>query len=140
MSDAAAERRVIDEVTKGLVINGQVRDAAEGKTFPVEDPSTGEILCEVADASPDDGMAALDAANKAQPDWAATAPRERGEIRNPANEAPVDAASVPFPPGTTVLMFGTAEPADRTPGDSRPLTFALFGLDIDVLANPRATP
>ena len=64
MSDADRERRVIEDVPKKLLIGGRERDAAEGKTFPVEDPSTGEILCEVADASPEDGMAALDAAHK----------------------------------------------------------------------------
>ena len=46
----------------------------------MEDPSTGETLCEVADASPADGKAALDAAVAAQPEWAAHPPRERGEI------------------------------------------------------------
>jgi succinate-semialdehyde dehydrogenase/glutarate-semialdehyde dehydrogenase len=86
MADAARERRIIDDVPKKLLIGGRERDAAEGKRFPVEDPSTGEILCEVADASPDDGMAALDAAAKAQAGWAATAPRERGEILRRAFE------------------------------------------------------
>ena len=86
MSDATAERRVIDEVTKGLVINGKVRDATGGRTFGVEDPSTGRVLCDVADASPEDGMAALDAASGAQAEWAATAPRERGEILRKAFE------------------------------------------------------
>ena len=86
MADAAQERRIIEDVPKKLLIGGRERDAAEGKTFPVEDPSTGEILCEVADASPDDGMAALDAAAKAQAEWAATAPRERGEILRRAFE------------------------------------------------------
>ena len=42
--------------------------------FGVEDPSTGEILREVADASPADGKAALDAAVAAQAEWAAYRP------------------------------------------------------------------
>ena len=37
-----------------------------GRTLAVEDPATGKALCEVADASPADGMAALDAAVAAQ--------------------------------------------------------------------------
>jgi succinate-semialdehyde dehydrogenase/glutarate-semialdehyde dehydrogenase len=45
------------------------------------------VLCEVADARPQDGVAALDAAVAAQADWAATAPRERGEILRSAFEA-----------------------------------------------------
>ena len=86
MSDEARERQVIEDVPKSLLINGKARDATEGKTFDVEDPSTGEILCQVADASPEDGMAALDAAAAAQDAWAATAPRERGEILRKAFE------------------------------------------------------
>jgi succinate-semialdehyde dehydrogenase/glutarate-semialdehyde dehydrogenase len=86
MGDADRERRVIEQVSKGLIIGGAVRDATDAKTFGVEDPSTGEILCDVADASPEDGMAALDAAADAQAAWAATAPRERGEILRRAFE------------------------------------------------------
>jgi len=56
------------------------------KTVPVEDPSTGEVIAEVADASPAQGIAALDAAVAAQADWAATDPRERGEILRRAFE------------------------------------------------------
>ncbi len=43
-------------------------------------------------------------------------------------------------PGTTVLRLETPEPADHVPGDARPLTFALYGLDIDVPTQSRATP
>ena len=46
----------------------------------VEDPATGEALCEVADATPEDATAALDAAVASQAEWAATPPNERGEI------------------------------------------------------------
>ncbi len=70
--------RVIDGVPKGLVIAG--RQVAGDATFAVEDPSTGETLCEVADATPEQGMAALDAAAAQQESWAATDPRARGEI------------------------------------------------------------
>jgi succinate-semialdehyde dehydrogenase/glutarate-semialdehyde dehydrogenase len=81
MRDAAArESAVVDGVRKGLFIEGSWGDSAGGKTLPVEDPSTGKVLCEVADATPDDAMKALDAAVAAQEGWAATAPRERSEI------------------------------------------------------------
>jgi len=46
----------------------------------VEDPSTGETLASVADATVADDKAALDAAVAAQADWTATPPRDRGEI------------------------------------------------------------
>jgi succinate-semialdehyde dehydrogenase/glutarate-semialdehyde dehydrogenase len=52
----------------------------------VEDPSSRSTLAHVADASVADGKAALDAAVAAQADWAATAPRDRGEILRAAFE------------------------------------------------------
>jgi succinate-semialdehyde dehydrogenase/glutarate-semialdehyde dehydrogenase len=78
MSIAASEQAVVDAVTPRLLIGGEWREADGGGRFPVEDPSTGEVLCEVADASPSDGVAALDAAVAAQAGWAAPPPRERG--------------------------------------------------------------
>ena len=80
------EQRVIDGVPKQLYIGGEWRDGGEG-TLPVEDPATGETLCEVADASVEDAKAALDAAVEAGPEFAATPPRERGEILRRAFEA-----------------------------------------------------
>jgi succinate-semialdehyde dehydrogenase / glutarate-semialdehyde dehydrogenase len=74
------EARVVDAVPTGLFIGGEWRPAANGRTLTVDDPSTGKALCEVADASPEDGMAALDAAAAAQASFAAVPPRERGEI------------------------------------------------------------
>ncbi|TCO30388.1 succinate-semialdehyde dehydrogenase/glutarate-semialdehyde dehydrogenase [Kribbella steppae] len=74
------EREVVEACPNELFIGGKWQAAAGGKTLAVEDPATGTTLCEVADASPADGVAALDAAVAAQADWAATAPRERGEI------------------------------------------------------------
>ncbi|HEY1973468.1 MAG TPA: aldehyde dehydrogenase family protein, partial [Pseudonocardia sp.] len=63
-----------------LFIAGRWRDAEHGATFDVEDPATGKSLGQVADASPTDAIAALDAAAAAQEDWAATPPRARSEI------------------------------------------------------------
>ena len=87
MSIATNERTVVDAVNPRLYIGGQWRDASGGGTLPVEDPATGEVLCEVADASPDDALAALDAAVAVQAEWAAHPPRERGEILRRAYEA-----------------------------------------------------
>ncbi|MEU4391894.1 NAD-dependent succinate-semialdehyde dehydrogenase [Kribbella sp. NPDC023855] len=74
------EQEVVEGCPTELFIAGKWRPAEGGKTLAVEDPATGTTLCDVADASPADGMAALDAAVAAQADWAATPPRERGEI------------------------------------------------------------
>jgi succinate-semialdehyde dehydrogenase / glutarate-semialdehyde dehydrogenase len=79
------EQHVVEQVPKQLYIGGQWRDGAKG-TLPVEDPSTAEVLCEVADASVDDAKAALDAAVDAGPEFAAMAPRDRGEILRRAFE------------------------------------------------------
>jgi succinate-semialdehyde dehydrogenase / glutarate-semialdehyde dehydrogenase len=87
---ASAEQRVVDDVPKALFIAGEWRDAAGSATFDVLDPSTGEVLCEVANASPDDGMAALAAAADAQAGWAARPPRERSEVLRRAFEALMD--------------------------------------------------
>ncbi|HEY2769711.1 MAG TPA: NAD-dependent succinate-semialdehyde dehydrogenase [Solirubrobacteraceae bacterium] len=83
---APEEQKILDEVPKQLYIAGQWRDGAKG-TLPVEDPSTGESLCEVADASEDDAKAALDAAVDAAEAWRNHPPRERGEILRRAFEA-----------------------------------------------------
>ena len=77
--------RVLDGVPKGLLINGKQIETEGG--VKVEDPSTGEILAAVADASPEQGIEALDAAVAAQDSWAATDPRERGEILRRAFES-----------------------------------------------------
>jgi succinate-semialdehyde dehydrogenase/glutarate-semialdehyde dehydrogenase len=80
MSVASRENEVVEAVERRLYIGGEWRDAEGGETFSVEDPSTGESLCEVADGTPGDAKAALDAAVEAQAGWAATSPNERGEI------------------------------------------------------------
>ena len=87
---ASDEQRVVDNVPKGLYTGGAWREATAAATFEVHDPSTAEVLCEVADAGPDDAMAALAAAADAQPSWAACPPRERGEILRRAFEALMD--------------------------------------------------
>ncbi|MGJ9422356.1 NAD-dependent succinate-semialdehyde dehydrogenase [Aeromicrobium sp. CF3.5] len=80
------EKTVIDAVHPQLFIAGQWRDAEGGRTLSVDDPSTGSTLVQVADASAADGAAALDAAVAAQAEWAASAPRDRGEILRTAFE------------------------------------------------------
>lgn len=83
---AISQQDLIASVPTGLLIGGSWRDSSDGGTFKVEDPSTGEILTEVADATVADGKAALDAAVAAQADWAKVPPRDRGEILRSAFE------------------------------------------------------
>ena len=53
-------------------------------SFPVHNPSCGQILAHVADASVEQGIEALDAACDARASWAATSVRERADILNRA--------------------------------------------------------
>lgn len=76
----ADEHVRVENVPTGLFIGGTWRASSSGSTFAVHDPSTGAVLAEVADATPEDGLAALDAAAAAQESWAATAPRTRSDI------------------------------------------------------------
>ena len=78
MSDR--EKALLGQIPTQLFIGGEWRDAASGKTFEVRDPSTNAVIAHVADASPEDGIRALDAAVAAQDAWAATSPRERSDI------------------------------------------------------------
>ncbi|TQN28322.1 succinate-semialdehyde dehydrogenase/glutarate-semialdehyde dehydrogenase [Haloactinospora alba] len=86
MITAGDETRVVERVAKQLFVGGQWRDAASRATFAVEDPSTTETLCEIADAATGDAFAALDVAARTQGEWASTAPRERAEILRRAYE------------------------------------------------------
>ena len=90
MSIATSEQSVVDSVEKQLFIGGEWRDASGGDTLAVEDPSTGDPLCEVADGTPEDAVSALDAASGMQSEWAKTPPRERGEILRRAFEKIVE--------------------------------------------------
>ena len=73
------ETALLEKVPRGLFIGGEWVDGSAG-TFPVIDPATGDTLVRIADASPEDGIRALDAAVAAQDEWAATAPRRRSDI------------------------------------------------------------
>jgi aminobutyraldehyde dehydrogenase len=59
-----------------LLINGTAI-TGEGRAESVLNPSTGEVLCEVNEASADQLRQAVDAAQAAFPAWAALTPRDR---------------------------------------------------------------
>jgi succinate-semialdehyde dehydrogenase/glutarate-semialdehyde dehydrogenase len=77
--------KLLSSVPTGLWIGGEER--AGSSTFDVLNPATDEVLISIANATPEDGIAALDAAAAVQREWAATAPRERGEILRSVFEA-----------------------------------------------------
>src|ERR1700712_1897549 len=89
MAQTKDEQRVLDAVAKQLLIGGKWTDGSGGP-MSVEDPATGEPLCQIANATHEDAMAALDAATKAQHTWKTVAPRERSDILRRAYQLMID--------------------------------------------------
>ncbi|WP_407065636.1 NAD-dependent succinate-semialdehyde dehydrogenase [Devosia sp.] len=71
---------ISEAVRTDLLIGGVWRGGSAGKRVEVFDPSTGKVLTSIADGTIEDGIAAVEAAAAAAKSWAATAPRQRGEI------------------------------------------------------------
>jgi succinate-semialdehyde dehydrogenase/glutarate-semialdehyde dehydrogenase len=90
MTPGEQERRVLERFPRELYIGGEWRGASGGGTLAVEDPSTGEALVEVPDATVEDALAALSAAAESQTEWGAHPPRERGEILRRAYEGIIE--------------------------------------------------
>lgn len=74
------------EIPTELFIGGRWVSAADGARFDVADPASGSVMCSVADATVDDGLAAVAAAHDALPAWSATPPRVRAETLRRAFE------------------------------------------------------
>jgi succinate-semialdehyde dehydrogenase/glutarate-semialdehyde dehydrogenase len=69
-----------------MLIDGRWVAARSGEELSVEDPATQIAVATVPDAAAEDGVAAVDAASRAQAAWAATPPRKRGEVLRRAFE------------------------------------------------------
>jgi succinate-semialdehyde dehydrogenase/glutarate-semialdehyde dehydrogenase len=76
---SSRESDLLARVPDGLFIGGQWEPGSRDP-IAVQDPATGRVIKRIANASPEDGIRALDAAVAAADEWAATAPRVRGEI------------------------------------------------------------
>ncbi|MGV8881008.1 MAG: NAD-dependent succinate-semialdehyde dehydrogenase [Rhodoglobus sp.] len=74
------ESELLAKVPDRLFIGGEWVESTSGRSIDVLDPATGLVIKTIADASVEDGTAAMDAAAATQDSWAATAPRVRGEI------------------------------------------------------------
>jgi succinate-semialdehyde dehydrogenase/glutarate-semialdehyde dehydrogenase len=70
----------LDNVPTQLFIGGEWVDAATDSLIEVTNPATGEVIARVADASPEDGRRAADAANAAQEAFAAMTAQQRSQI------------------------------------------------------------
>lgn len=66
--------------TQKLYIDGRFVDATSGVEFESVNPATGEVICKVQAANQDDVNCAVEAAKRAQKDWAAMPAGERGRI------------------------------------------------------------
>jgi succinate-semialdehyde dehydrogenase/glutarate-semialdehyde dehydrogenase len=64
----------------GCYVGGKWTPSSDGGQIVVLDPATEAEIARVPDATVEDALAAVDAAAAALPGWAATAPRERGEV------------------------------------------------------------
>ena len=88
MSIATAEIQLDKRVTsfvkerRKLLIDGQWVDAASGKTFPVENPATGEVIAQAAEGDKKDIDRAVKAARRAfeSGPWPRLSPSERGRL------------------------------------------------------------
>ncbi len=87
---ASREQELLAQVPTGLLIGDSWRESSNAATFAVIDPATGVELARIADGTPEDGISALDAAVAAGDEWAATAPRVRGEILRRAFDLAVE--------------------------------------------------
>jgi succinate-semialdehyde dehydrogenase/glutarate-semialdehyde dehydrogenase len=67
-------------VPRQLLIAGNWQDASSSDTVEVINPSDASVITDIADADVEDGLAAVDAAAAALPEWAATPPRRRAEV------------------------------------------------------------
>ena len=74
----------------GNFIGGAFVPPVEGRYRKNITPVTGALICEVADSTPGDVEAALDAAHAAKDEWAARSPAERAEVLNAIADAMQD--------------------------------------------------
>jgi succinate-semialdehyde dehydrogenase / glutarate-semialdehyde dehydrogenase len=73
-----------------LLIGGASVPTGNDRSFPVIDPTTGQVLTTVADADESEGIRALDAAVAAAEDWARTPARDRAELLRRAFDLLID--------------------------------------------------
>ncbi|MCA8868605.1 MAG: NAD-dependent succinate-semialdehyde dehydrogenase [Rhodobacteraceae bacterium] len=66
-------------VTKAF-LGGEWRDADDGATFPVTNPSRGDVICSVPDLGVKETARAIESARLAQKTWAARTGKERAAI------------------------------------------------------------
>lgn len=131
----------LSTVDRGLYIDGAWRQAVAGNSTVISDPATGELVGHCALAMEADVDAAVDAAVRAQPTWAAAHPDERAAILHRVADLMtqrVDDIAVlltreqgkPLPDSEKEVLFGAqvlhfyAEEGRRLAGSIRPSSHA----------------
>lgn len=69
-----------DFLTEKIFIDGKWKNSANGKTFAVHDPSTGQVLHHASDCGEDDIVDAIEAAHKSFKTWKNTMAKERSAL------------------------------------------------------------
>ena len=69
-----------------MYIGGEWRPSLDGRSIPVVDPASEEVIAKLASGSAGDTSSAVDAAFRARPGWASMAPRDRDELLRKAFE------------------------------------------------------
>ena len=69
-----------DLLLDSSLIEGRRKPSSDGATFAVHNPATGEVLSRVPDSTASDAALAVDAAERAFPDWRARTAKERSAV------------------------------------------------------------
>lgn len=69
-----------DLLRTGAYVDGQWIDADDGSTYPVENPANGKVIAEVAQCGEAETRRAIEAAERAMPDWKARPAKERASL------------------------------------------------------------
>jgi len=104
---------VLGRIPRGLLTNGQWRDAGVGGTFEVEHPATGEVVATPASATHED------AAARAQEGWTRISARSRSEILCTTFDL-VQERAEDLSEDTSLQYIGAGNPWGALPPYSRP--------------------
>jgi len=124
-------------VTSAFVAGSWIKDAPNGKTFDVLNPSTGELITALPDLGVEETKASIDAAYVAQKDWAKKTGKERSAVLRKLYDLMVanadDLGAIltaemgkPLPEAKGEILYGAsfiewfAEEAKRVYGDTIP--------------------
>ncbi len=104
-----------------LLINGTLTPGA-GEALPILDPATGEAVCEVSEASPEQIEAAVKSSESAFNSWSQTTPAERSALLLQLADA-MEAASDEL---GELESIDCGKPLDSARADEMPLSIDVF--------------